>query len=301
MITAVVHTFNEEKTIERCLSSLEWVDEIIMVDMGSTDSTCKKANQFDAKVYQYPYTGFVEPARNFGIEKAKGKWIVILDADEEIPRTLAKQLLEASTDDSYSYYRIPRKNIIFGKWMKHTGWWPDFQVRFFQKGAVSWTDKIHSVPLTKGIGKELIVSEEQSITHYNYHTLEQFILRANRYSSIAAKELYIQNYSISAADLFEKPTKEFLNRFFIWEGYKDGFHGLALSFLQSVSELILYLKLWELNNFEQKKVSLVDIEKEIDRQYKQTKYWLLSERIKQLDSTYQKWIIKIRRRIAQYV
>lgn len=301
MISAVIHTYNEEKTIERCLSSLNWVDELVLVDMGSTDKTIQKASQFHANIFQHPYTGFVEPARNFGISKTRGDWILILDADEEIPRTLAATLSELSKDPSYAYCRIPRKNIIFGKWMKHTGWWPDFQIRFFQKGSVSWTDKIHSIPLTRGVGKELISTEANSIVHYNYQTLEQYILRMNRYSSIAAKELYIQNFSISVADFFDKPAKEFINRFFIWEGYKDGFHGLVLSLLQSLSELILYLKVWELDNFTEKKVNLGLVEEALAQEYKHKKYWLLDSKLGQKVPFFNHWVLKLKRTILQYV
>ena len=152
MISAIVHTFNEEKNIERCLASLSFVDEIILVDMGSTDKTVKKAREFKAKIFRHPYTGFVEPARNYGIEKARGPWIIILDADEEIPRLLSDYLIKLTKEASFDYFRLSRKNFIFGKWVKYGGWWPDFQIRFFKKGHVFWEDKIHSIPRTRAGG-----------------------------------------------------------------------------------------------------------------------------------------------------
>src|SRR4030042_2249641 len=184
MISAVVHTFNEEKNIERCLSSLSWTDEIVLIDMGSKDRTCEIAKNYKVKIFQHPWTGFVEPARNFGLSKAKGEWIFILDADEEVPHDLAKFLLSESRNPSGDYYRISRKNIIFGKWIKHAGWWPDYQIRFFRKGKVSWIEKIHGIPLTKGHGVDMEPKERTSITHYNYQTLIQYIERMNRYSSV---------------------------------------------------------------------------------------------------------------------
>ena len=125
MISVIVHTYNEEKNIDRCLNALSWADEIVMIDMGSKDKTIQEAQKYNTTIYQHPYTHFVEPARNFGISKAKYEWVLIVDADEEIPKTLSRFLQKASNENIFDYYRIPRKNIIFGKWIKHTGWWPE--------------------------------------------------------------------------------------------------------------------------------------------------------------------------------
>lgn len=302
MISAVVHTYNEEKTIERCLSSLvSWVDEIVIVDMGSTDATCKKASQYKVRIFQHPYTGFVEPARNFGINKVKGQWIIILDSDEEIPRALAEKLLKITQINECDYVRLPRKNIIFGKWIRYGGWWPDFQVRFFKKGAVFWTDKIHGVPLTRGQGDEIEAEESVSIIHYNYQTIEQFIERLNRYTTISAKDIFLSNQHFSLSDLFHKPSKEFINRYFVWEGYKDGLHGLALSLLQSFSELIIYLKLWELENFKQDKIPLDEVRKSISQEHKLRQYWLINELLKQPQNIASKLLLRFKRKLLHYV
>ncbi len=297
MISAVVHTFNEEKNIRRCLSSLWWTDEIILVDMGSTDQTCSIAKEYNAKIFQHEYTGFVEPARNFGLSKANGDWIIILDADEEIPKNLSRYLEKETGNPRGDFYRIPRKNIIFNKWIKHTGWWPDYQVRFFKKGAVSWTEKIHGVPLTIGKGIDVEVYEDLSIVHYNYQSIDKYIERLNRYTTISAKELFLSNNKFSSKDLFEKPTKEFITRYFIWEGYKDGLHGLALSLMQSFSELLVYLKLWELNNFKEEKISLEETESCLDKDYRLKKYWLLTTILKKPHNLFQDLVWKIRRKL----
>lgn len=296
MISAIVHTYNEEKNIERCLSSLSFVDEIVLIDMGSNDKTCSLASSFKAKIYTHPYTGFVEPARNFGISKAKGDWVLILDADEEVPKSLANYLLNEISKSPFDFYRISRKNIIFGKWVKHTGWWPDYQIRFFKKGAVSWTKKIHGIPLTRGKGTDIEAKEELSIVHHNYQGLDQFIERLNRYSSISAKELYLANRRFSIKDLFEIPTKEFINRYFVWEGYKDGLHGLALSLLQTFSELIGQLKLWELEGFKPQRIDLREIQYLLSQQYKQKQYWLTDVLIKRSQNFLDKLVLRLKRK-----
>ncbi len=298
MISAVVHTYNEEKNIARCLSSLKWVDEIIVIDMGSSDKTCDIVSEFQARVFQHPHTGFVEPARNFGLQKAKGDWIIIVDADEEIPAKLANFLRGSSNNDNYDYYRIPRQNYIFGKWIKHTGWWPDYQIRFFRKGKVTWSDKIHGIPITCGKGQDIEAIDDLSIIHNNYQSIEQYIGRLNRYTSVSAKELFLTNNRFSIDQLFQIPTREFVNRYFVWEGYKDGIHGLALSFLQSFSELVTYLKLWDLENFKEKKITLTEIDKNISSDYKIKQYWLIQTLLKEPVGIFKMFFLKIKRKIG---
>lgn len=297
MISAVIHTYNEENNINRCLASLDFADEIIVIDMGSTDKTVGIARDFKAKIYSHPYTGFVEPARNFGISKAAGGWILIVDADEEIPVSLSRHLKRIVKVCTENYFRIPRKNIIFGKWMKHAGWWPDYKIRFFQKNAVSWNEKIHGIPITKGIGKDIEPHEELSIIHHNYQTVDQFILRLNRYSSISAKELYLSNERFHFAKLFEATSREFISRYFFWEGYKDGIHGLALSFLQALSELVTYVKLWELEGFWEKKITLAEIDELFKKTHSKQRYWLTEKILQQPHNIFQDIILKLKRKI----
>lgn len=296
-ISAVVHTYNEEKNIERCLSSLAFVNEIVVIDMGSRDKTCNIAKQFKARIYTQPYMGFADPARNFGLEKVSSDWIIVLDADEEIPTSLVHYLAAAGKNSGIDFYRIPRKNIMFGKWIKHTGWWPDYQIRFFRKGAVSWTVEIHGVPLTRGTGYDIEATESLSIVHYNYQTIEQFIERLNRYTTISAKELFFSNQHFSFHDLLEKPSKEFINRFLVWQGFKDGIHGLALSLLQAFSELVVYLKLWELENFKEEKITLVETERLFSKEFKRIYYWLINGLLQQPHNLLSEIFWKVKRKL----
>lgn len=249
-ISAIINTWNEEENIKRCLESVRRIaDEIIVVDMHSKDRTAAIAKKFGAKVFSYKYTSYVEPARNFALAKAKGDWILILDADEEISEDLAKILQELTPHKEINFYRLPRKNIIFGKWVKHSRWWPDYNIRFFKKGSVRWSEKIHSVPLTRGDGRDIEAKEINAIIHYHYKSISQYLERLNRYTEIQAKELIDNNYQFNWSDLIRKPMGEFLSRFFVGESYKDGLHGLALALLQAFSELTKYLKVWESEKF----------------------------------------------------
>lgn len=297
-ISAVINTYNEEKKIGRCLASLKgFVNEIIVVDMMSTDSTREIAKRYGARVYKHKKISYVEPARNFAIDKAKNNWVIILDADEELPESLKVFLKKELKDPKADFYRVPRKNIIFGKWIKHTGWWPDYNIRFFKKGAVTWNQIIHSVPMTSGTGLDLPGIEEMSIKHKAYSSVEDYILRMNRYTSVQARELNRKNIEFNWTLLVSKPTSEFLRRYFAESGFKDGLHGLTLSLLQSFSEMVIYVKLWQKQKFKKRKISILEVESEFAKVYKDISWWLDESKIRTSKSFFKKIWLKIERKL----
>jgi len=297
-ISAVINTYNEEKRLSRTLSSLKgFANEIVVVDMMSTDSTCEIAKSFGARVFKHQKLSFVEPARNFAIEKAKNEWIMLIDPDEELTEGLKLFLKKEIKDPQAQFYRIPRKNIIFGKWMKHTGWWPDFNIRFFKKGTVSWNQIIHSVPMTTGKGFDLPVTEEFAIKHKAYTSLEEYITRMNRYTTVQARELNKKGIEFNWTMLITKPMPEFLRRYFAEEGYKDGLHGIALSLLQSFSEVVLYTKLWQKQDFRKRKISITEVESEVKKAVKDVNWWFTEARIKESKNIFQKLWLRITRKL----
>lgn len=274
-ISVVINTFNEEKNIERAMKSVSWADEILVCDMYSDDDTAVIAKKLGAKILFHKRIGFVEPARNFAISKAEGDWILILDADEEIPDTLADKIKEVAHQDSVvTFVEIPRQNIIFGKTMKASMWWPDYNIRFFKQGAITWGNKIHSKPKTEGQGLRLAELERFAIIHHHYDTISQFIQRMDRYTSIQAKELKESGYEFEWKDLVSKPLGEFLSRFFATRGFEDGIHGLALSLLQAFSHFIMYLKTWEEKGFEKKDLKYSEVSESFKSSGKEISYWL---------------------------
>jgi len=297
-ISVVINTRNEEKNIKRCLDSVKWADEAVVVDMESTDKTVAMAKNYGARTFSHRHTRYVEPARNFAIAKAKGDWILILDADEEIPVLLAKTLKKlAKNPKEISFFRLPRKNIIFGKWIKHSRWWPDHIVRFFKKGAVAWSDEIHSIPLTRGEGKDLEAKESNAIIHYHYDSISQYLERLNRYTDIQLEELIEAKYQFQWADLIKKPTSEFLSRFFAGEGYKDGLHGLVLALLQAFSEFVLYLKAWEKQGFKVQELPLQDFLTEMHKLGKEVAYWVKTTVVKEAKGPAKKILLKFKHKL----
>jgi (heptosyl)LPS beta-1,4-glucosyltransferase len=273
-ISVVINTLNEEKNLPRAIASAKkFADEIIVVDMESTDKTAEVAKSLGAKVFSHKKAGYVEPARNFAISKANNPWVMILDADEEIPEKLAGQIGRILKNPKADYYRIPRKNIIFGKWMKHSRWWPDYNIRVFKKGAVSWNEIIHTVPMTQGVGADIEAKEELAIVHYNYDSIEQYLERMNRYSSLHANIMVKGGHKFSWKDIIFKPSNEFLSRYFFGEGYKDGLHGLALALLQAFSELAVYLKVWQKEKFTDQNPKLDEVVAVLRDQEKDLHFW----------------------------
>ncbi|KKR27849.1 MAG: Glycosyl transferase family 2 [Candidatus Woesebacteria bacterium GW2011_GWA1_39_8] len=273
-ISVVINTLNEEKNLPRALASIKgFADEVVVVDMKSDDNTTQIATKFGAKVFEHPRAGYVEPARNYAISKTSGNWILILDADEELSADLKAEIARVIKSKEADYFRIPRKNFIFGKWIKHSRWWPDYNIRLFKQGCVSWSEVIHSVPMTTGIGKDFDDKEDLAIVHHHYETVEQYLDRLNRYTSEHAKNLVKEGYKFDWVDLIHKPSAEFLSRYFQGGGYRDGIHGLALSLLQSFSELTLYLKVWQLSGFTKSNPHIKDVVDELKNAESEVHYW----------------------------
>ncbi|MFA5828020.1 MAG: glycosyltransferase family 2 protein [Candidatus Shapirobacteria bacterium] len=274
LISAVINIKNEADSLKKCLKSIKnFADEIIVIDMYSTDNGKLIAESFGAKVIQYRPVKVVEIARNFALSKASGKWIILLDPDEYLNKTLKRELTRITQRQDVDFVRIPRKNIIFGKWIRHSNSWPDYLIRFFKKGSVTWKKEIHSQPETKGNGINLLDSEKLAIRHNNYKTVSQFVFRAMRYSGVQADELKENGYKVKIGDFILKPIQEFNSRFFSAEGYKDGVHGLIFSILQGFAISLIYIRLWEKQGSQDKpmpKDSFVSASQESTYEYS---YW----------------------------
>ncbi len=304
-LSVVINTKNAENTLDAALKSVKFADEIIVVDMKSTDSTVEIAQKYTDKIFAHADVGYVEPARNFAIKKATGDWIFILDADEEVPQeleTAIRGVIKSSSvgESTADCYYIPRRNLIFGKFIEKTGWWPDYVLRLFKKGFVSWSDEIHSIPITKGVVKELPAIIDLAIIHHNYQHVDQYLDRLNIYSSIQANEitedLNREQQEIDGSFITKKFYSEFLSRFFAGRGVNDGTHGLALSLLQGLSEAVVAIKSWEEKGFpesnrEQEEATVA----ELAQFNKELAYWIANWKVENT-SGIEQFIWKIRRK-----
>jgi glycosyltransferase involved in cell wall biosynthesis len=257
IISAVINTLNEESNIDACLRALQWCDEIIVVDMESDDSTTTIALQYTNKIFSFKRVGCVEPARSFAVSQATGDWILIVDADELIKYSLSEKLVKVASEDQCEVVNIPFKTYIFGEWICHTGWWPEYHPRFFKKGFVDFSDQIHSAFLIKQEARRfhLPPNAENAIEHFAYNDITQFIGKLNRYTTIEASHLYNNKTKFSCYKMFWNGLNEFVIRYLRLKGYKDGFRGLFLSIIMCVYRIISHMKLWEMFENERDNVS----------------------------------------------
>lgn len=291
-LSVVINTKNSAQTLGATLRSIaDIADEIVVMDMHSTDATVSIAEKHGAKVYHHDDVGYVEPARNTAIAQATKDWIFILDADETVSPELAQKIKHEfiQTPDVDAYF-LPRKNIIFGKWVK-TGWWPDHILRLFRSGHVVWSDEIHAVPQVEGQVIRLPEKETFAILHENYQTVDQFIDRAQRYAGIA------QHTAPTAwSDPAEAFFDELIRRYYDWDGYKDGTHGVMLSWLQAATAIITSAKQWETQGFTQHQTRKT-LSQQLARFTRAARYWEFTKKMES-SAGIARWWYRLRRRMV---
>src|SRR4030042_5579302 len=250
MISAVIASNCESEILKYCLSSIYgFADEIIVFNTGGSDTKLENLVQkYNLTEFKHKKVPYIELMRNEMITEASGDWILILDPDEQLPEKLKNLLKIISSEDKFDAVNIPRKNIIFGKWIKHTNWWPDKQIRFFKKGKLRWMNKIHSYPVCKGNLFQVPSKEDLAIVHYQYKDIFEFIQKQNRYSSAEALNLYEKGEKSSLVNLFWWPLRQFLTRFIKHGGFFDGFYGLVLTYLMMIYKISVWVKLWQWQN-----------------------------------------------------
>lgn len=237
-VSAVVLTKNEEKHITPCLESVRaFCDEMLVLDWESTDRTLNLARQLGARVELHPFENFASQ-RNAAIDLVRADWILYIDADERATPAFGLELrdriersetaFEAGQEGAIGFW-VPRRNIILGKWMRHTGWSPDYQPRVLRKGCGHWDParEVHELLLWDGPVGHMT----EPLTHYNYETLAQFRAKQERYTRYEASILYQSGTRARARGLIGQPLREFWRRYVTLEGWKDGGHGLVLSAL----------------------------------------------------------------------
>lgn len=243
MISTVIITKNEESNIQECLESCKWVDEIIIVDAESTDDTVALAKAYTNKVYIRAWHSYAD-AKNFGIDQARGKWILCLDADERLTVDLSTEIKLAIKNDQYDAYRVPRLTYFCGKAMKHGGCYPDWQLRLFKKEKGRFANvKVHE-------GIEMLNQNENGylknhLLHYSYKTMSQYWGKFNRYTSLSAQEKYSRGKKFRFYYLFTLPWQMFY-RLVLRCGLLDGMLGIFYHVFSAMATFVKYVKLWEL-------------------------------------------------------
>ena len=239
----VISDVDDIELLRRSFQSYEpYVDEIIVGNNNMSYEHKDAVQSSKVRMVDVQNTAYVELVRQKLHEGVTTDFILVIDPDEVVSGGLIDELKELGKQ--YSFIRIPRKNIIFDKWIEHSRWWPDFQLRFFRKGSVTWAQKLHSVPMTSGEGYDMPIREENAITHLNYTTIDQYLSKMFRYAKAEAHEkINNENYSVLIA--IKQGLDEFSSRYYFAQGYKDGMHGFVLSILQMFNAFLVYFYWWE--------------------------------------------------------
>lgn len=243
-ISVIIFTKNEEENIKDCIESVTgFASEVILVDMKSQDRTRAIAKSLGAIIYEVEDHNWVEPVRNYGLSKAQYNWILVIDADERVPKTLANKLLSLAKQDSFDVVKIPRKTIFFQKWIQHTAWWPDYNIRFFKKGYVNWVVKIHPEVIVKGRLLELEAKQEYALIHENARNLKIWLQKIDHHTDY--EDFFLTKEKLTPEDVLSRYNHEFFWRYFEHQGYKDGLHGFVLSKFMEFYRFLEFAKVWE--------------------------------------------------------
>ncbi|MFA6923234.1 MAG: glycosyltransferase family 2 protein [Bacteroidales bacterium] len=250
MISAsiVIITLNEERNIERCLNSVKDIsDDIIVVDSYSNDKTKEICKKYDVNFIEYDWKGYSE-TKNYGNSIAKYDWILSIDADEVVSEKLKKSLLNVDLNSGFDGFYLKRLNNYCGKWIKHSGWYPDRKIRLWNKNKAKWEGEVH----------EKIVLEKQSeigclkgnLLHYSYYTIKEHIKRIEKYSDMSAQEYFKKGKKSNIFKIYVAPVFKFILNYFIRLGFLDGYYGFIICKLTAYTTFLKYYKLKKISNIE---------------------------------------------------
>lgn len=242
-VSVVVLTRNEEENIGPCLETLQWADELLVLDSFSDDATVDIAREMGAGVHQHPFVNYALQ-RNAGLQLAGKEWVFFVDADERVTPELAEEIRRVVDEAGFAGWWVPRKNYIFGRWIRHAGWFPDYQLRLLRRDRARYDEgrEVHELVDLDGEAGYL----EGLMIHYNYDTIGQFRARQDMYTNYEARMMLENGERARIHNLVLQPLRQFGWRYVTLEGYKDGWHGLLLSLLMAYYELVRYKKLWRL-------------------------------------------------------
>ena len=242
-ITGIVHTLNEERNLDDCLRSLAWVDELLVVDMHSEDATRDIAERHGARVLLHEPVGYVEPARNFSHEHATGDWLLVLDADERAIEPLARELDRIAREDAADVVDVPTDNWLCGRFLRATGWAGDWHARFYRRGMVVWSPRIHATPEIRG--RRLRLPIELAIQHFAMDDLHAVAAKTNRYTDKEA-DATADDPPPTWAEAVRAARQEIDLR---WSPDVDGTQSVALSVLMFHYRFLAHAKAWERHGF----------------------------------------------------
>ncbi len=238
-ITATIITLNEERNIARAIESLRCADEILIVDSGSTDRTVELAQNLGVRVFEAGWRGFAGQ-KNWAAEQAAHDWILSLDADEALSEALEAEIWSVKkAGPAYDAYTMPRLARYLGRWILHSGWYPDRKVRLYDRRKAKWTgDFVHESVAVSGRLGHL----ESNILHFTCESLSEHLRTLDRYTTLAAQELAARRVKVPLSRLILDPAWTFAKTYFLQRGFLDGAEGLAIAQMAAFYTFLKYSK-----------------------------------------------------------
>ncbi|MGO9614694.1 MAG: glycosyltransferase family 2 protein [Dissulfurispiraceae bacterium] len=240
-LSVAIITRNEEKNIVACLKSVSFADDIVVVDSGSTDRTVEIAKDFGTRIFIEQWKGY-GPQKNSTIEKCVNDWVLILDADERLAAEAIESVIEVLKRPTAAAYALKRRNYLHGKWIKHSGYWPDKQIRLVNKTMGTFHSAIHEKWVAEGPVKELDVC----IEHFGFESYSDMLRTLDDYSTIIAKDLFSSGRRANFSSPVYHGIGMFLKIYLFELGLLDGMDGLVIAITKAGGSFFKYAKLLEL-------------------------------------------------------
>ncbi len=238
-LSIAIITLNEQANLPDCLASVAFADEIVLVDGGSHDSTRDIARAAGARVIDATdWQGF-GVQKNRAIDACSGDWVLSIDADERVPEKLREELLILLREPAFDVYEIPRRSYYCGRFMRHSGWWPDHVRRLFRRGAARFSNApVHeSLQTDRSIGRL-----QNPIEHWSFRTIEQVLDKVNRYSSLSAPVVLARGRRPTLATAVLHGAAAFFRTYVLKRGFLDGSHGFMLAVSNAEGSYYRYVK-----------------------------------------------------------
>lgn len=238
-LSIAIITLNEERNLPDCLASVAFADEIVVVDGGSHDRTCDIARAAGARVIESrDWSGF-GVQKNRALDECTGDWVLSLDADERVPEKLRDEILGALRAPAFDVYEMPRRSYYCGRFMRHSGWWPDYVRRLFRRGTARFSQApVHeSLETDRGIGRL-----QNPIEHWSFRTMEQVLDKVNRYSSLSAPMVVARGRRPTIATAILHGAAAFFRTYLLRRGFLDGTHGFMLAVSNAEGSYYRYVK-----------------------------------------------------------
>ena len=239
LISATIVTLNEERNIARAIESLRCADEVLVVDCGSTDQTCEIAVRLGARVFEEPWRGYAGQ-KNFAAATAANDWILSIDADESLTEELEAEILALKKDGlRFDAWSFPRLAQYLGRWIRHSGWYPDRKVRLYDRRKAEWVGEyVHESVRVNGTSGQF----QGDLLHYTCASLSEHLRTLDRYTSLAARELTAQKKAVSIRRLMIDPAWTFFRTWILRRGFLDGRQGLAIAWMAALYTFLKYAK-----------------------------------------------------------